>query len=405
LRDFPADSAQPNADIQEMLLERSQSSKHKCLLPSTSEINIASELCTTEKPCLMNSDKISLHYVIHYIKRGVWDNVVPKLEEADKPRVEAYQCNICNKKFRNNHSKQEYPGRGSFICHFATEHGKIIDAMRNDDLVDMEAVINILEVSDERLAKFVKDGTKTAHDQNPVKIVESITWRIQQDGFNANSNPSSQNSRKNVRSVIKCPKCKEFDRNKDPNNLKLHIFHHYLEFWDTKVPKMSTKETVCEQCTPQKRIVGANPEGCRTAMICHRAMHHDELRIVLENDTELPEGFIGELFGEVSAKPVKVMRAGGNKISDEDTDKKKQEQNVREERERIAQEVRKREMIRIFEKRKKEEKVKTVKDDRPVKRKKTEETQKEKDERLKDKMLELQKRLEEKTMYWNNRNS
>merc|ERR1712025_1345133 len=122
-------------------------------------------------------------------------------------------------------------------------------------------------------------------------------------------------------------------------------------------------------------------------------------------DTELPEGFIGELFGEVTAKPVKVMRAGGNKITDEDTDKKKQEQNVREERERIAQEVRKREMIRIFEKRKKEEKVKTVKDDRPAKRKKTDETQKEKDERLKDKMLELQKRLEEKTMYWNNRNS
>jgi len=387
----------------ETMLERSK--KHKCLLPGTSEINIASELCTIEKPCLMNMDKISLHYVIHYIKRGIWDSVVPKLEESDKPRVEAYQCNICNKKFRNNHSKQEYPGRGSFICHLATEHGKIIDAMRDDALVDMKAVIDILETSDERFAKFVREGTKTTHDQNPVKIVESITWRIQQDRLPASPNQQSQNQRKNVRAVIKCPKCKEFDRNKDPNNLKLHIFHHYLDFWEDKVPLMSSKETVCDQCTPLKRIVGANPEGCRTAMICHRAMHHDELRIVLENDKELPEGFIEELFGEISAKPVKIMHAEkGIKVNDNKVDENKHEQTVREERERIAQEVRKREMIRIFEKRKKEEKVKSPKDVKTKKRKIAEETKKEKDERLKDKMLELQKRLEEKTMYWNNRN-
>ena len=330
--------------------------------------------------------------------------MVPKLEESDKPRVEAYQCNICNKKFRNNHSKQEYPGRGSFICHLATEHGKIIDAMKDDALVNMKAVIDILETSDERLAKFVKEGTKTVHDQNPVKIVESITWRIQQDRFTSSPTQQSQNQRKNVRAVIKCPKCTEFDKNKDPNNLKLHIFHHYLDFWEDKVPLMSSKETVCDQCTPLKRIVGANPEGCRTAMICHRAMHHDELRIVLENDKDLPEGFIEELFGEVSVKPVKVMHAEkGNKITEKELDKNN-EQNIREERERIAQEVRKREMIRIFEKRKKEEKVNSPKDVKSKKRKLPEESKKEKDDRLKDKMLELQKRLEEKTMYWNNRN-
>ena len=329
--------------------------------------------------------------------------MVPKLEESDKPRVEAYQCNICNKKFRNNHSKQEYPGRGSFICHLATEHGKIIDAMKDDALVNMKAVIDILETSDERLAKFVKEGTKTAHDENPVKIVESITWRIQQDRFTSSPTQQSQNQRKNVRAVIKCPKCNEFDKNKDPNNLKLHIFHHYLDFWEDKVPLMSSKETVCDQCTPLKRIVGANPEGCRTAMICHRAMHHDELRIVLENDKDLPEGFIEELFGEVSSKPMKVMHAEkGNKVTA--VDENKQEQNFQEERERIAQEVRKREMIRIFEKRKKEEKVNSPKDVKSKKRKLPEESKKEKDDRLKDKMLELQKRLEEKTMYWNNRN-
>ena len=32
--------------------------------------------------------------------------------------------------------------------------------------------------------------------------------------------------------------CSEFDRNKDPNNLKLHIFHHYIDHWKQKVRKI-----------------------------------------------------------------------------------------------------------------------------------------------------------------------
>jgi len=350
----------------------------------------------------MNLDKLSLHYVIHYIKRGVWDCLVPELLETDKPRIDGFQCNICQKKFRNNHSKEEYPARGSFICHFATEHGKIIDAMRNDDLVNMKPVLDILENSDDRLGKFVRNGTVTPHDTDPVKVVESITWRIQQDGFNI----QAQNRGRPFKTIIKCPKCNEFDKNKDQNNLKLHIFHHYLDFWKDKVPVMTKKETVCDRCTPLKRVVGANPEGCRTAMICHRAMHHEELRTVLENDKDLPEGFIAELFGDVVVKPAEVMPTDHSKNEPNEEDKAKHEQEEKEGRERIAQEVRKREMMRIFEKRKKEEKVKITKDGKGVKRKRIEESKeskKEKDEKLKSKMLELQKRLEEKTIYWNNR--
>merc|ERR1712130_43162 len=98
-----------------------------------------------------------------------------------------------------------------------------------------------------------------------------------------------------------------------------------------------------------------------------------------------PKGFIEELFGEASAKPVKVIHAEkGKKDSGEVVDENKNEQTVREERERIAQEVRKREMIRIFEKRKKEEKVKSLKDVKAKKRKIPEETMQEKDDRLKD---------------------
>eukprot|EP00092_Neocalanus_flemingeri_P023584 GFUD01025575.1.p1 GENE.GFUD01025575.1~~GFUD01025575.1.p1 ORF type:complete len:463 (+),score=121.88 GFUD01025575.1:105-1493(+) len=300
-------------------------SKHKCLMPGTSEITIASEYCTVERPCVMSLDKMTLHYVIHYIKRGVWDKVVPEPVEADKPRIDGYQCNICEKKFRNNHSKEEYSARGSFICHFATEHGKVIDAMRNDEVVDMKPVIELLEKNDNRLSKFVTNGCETAQDDDPVKVVESITWRIQQNRVNTHAQ-TSQKEKKNTKKVIKCPKCKDFDKNKDSNNLKLHIFHHYLDFWEDKVAKMTKNDTVCDKCSPLKRIVGANPEGCRTALICHRAIQHEELRTVLENDKELPEGFIEELFGEVSVKPLKVMHAGkSDNKPDEESDKSEKE--------------------------------------------------------------------------------
>ena len=124
-----------------------------------------------------------------------------------------------------------------------------------------------------------------------MKVIESITWRIQRD---AAENPAAH--RRATKTVIKCPKCSDFDRNKvepiiffilffnallfgqDVNNLKLHIFHHYLEFWAERVPVLASSETLCDQCCPQKKVVGANPEGCRTALICHRAIHHQELR-------------------------------------------------------------------------------------------------------------------------------
>ena len=93
--------------------------------------------------------------------------------------------------------------------------------------------------------------------------------------------------------IIFTCQCDECGRNKDPNTLKLHIFHHYLHHWQDKVlniyfgnrfhlilidlsifliissfdfdrsiqvPPMTKKDTMCDQCTPPKRIVGANPE-------------------------------------------------------------------------------------------------------------------------------------------------
>ena len=345
--------------------------RHKCVMPAVNEINIATELCTRDNPAVINFDKMCLHYVIHYIKRGTWDTLIPELTEQDKPRIDGYQCNACGKKFRNNHTKGEYPARGSFICHWATEHGKVVEAMRAEKEVDMTEVMELFKEHDERIGGFIKRGTETNHDKNPAKVIESLTWRIQGDAAVIERN-------RNYKPVIKCPKCSKFDRNRCPNNLKLHLFHHYLDFWKDTVPKIDQKETQCEQCTPNKRIVGANPEGCRTALICHRAIQHDELREALQNDETLPEGFIQTLYGETSSKPVKVLQVGAvNADADQETGRP----NVSEERERIAQEVRKREMLKILESRNKE-----VRADRVSSSKR----------RKVDKMLELERRLAEK---------
>ena len=76
--------------------------------------------------------KVKLHYVVHYLHRGTFNHIIPDLQGKEKQKVDAYECNICQKKFKNNVQKGEYPGRGSFVCHLATEHGKILDAMLED---------------------------------------------------------------------------------------------------------------------------------------------------------------------------------------------------------------------------------------------------------------------------------
>ena len=249
---------------------------------------------------------------------------------------------------RNNHSKQEYPARGSFLCHWATEHGKVLEAMRNDNMVDMTPVISLINQHDERMRKFLTEGTKTIHDKNPVKVLESLTWRIQKDS-------SRTPNRRKTKSILKCPKCSAFDKNRDPNNLKLHMFHHYLDYWRESVPVLERRETVCEQCLPPKKIIGANPEGCRIALICHRALHHGELRGALEADLSLPRNLIQELYGESSSKPVTVLHAGQTNSSQDCEDTALVRPDLEQERERIALEVRKRELIKTLEHRKREE--------------------------------------------------
>ena len=106
-------------------------------VPVSRPIN-GQDTCTPNKPAFLPIEKLKLHYVVHYMLRGTWSNIVP--EEADEGRIEAYRCNICQKRFKNNFEKKEFPARGSVICHIATDHGRLIDAMKNDDEIDMQSV-------------------------------------------------------------------------------------------------------------------------------------------------------------------------------------------------------------------------------------------------------------------------
>ena len=44
--------------------------KHSCLMGSISEIKLMTERCSLAKPARLATDKVCLHYVIHYINRS-----------------------------------------------------------------------------------------------------------------------------------------------------------------------------------------------------------------------------------------------------------------------------------------------------------------------------------------------
>ena len=136
------------------------------------------------------------------------------------------------------------------------------------------------------------------------------------------------------------------------------MFHHYLDYWSDRLPNITSNEIVCKQCDPPKKIVGANLEGCRIALICHRAIQHEELRKALIKDTSIERSFIEDLYEKKSDKAVKVLNVGTavtenyNEVG----------LNIDEERERIAQEVRKREMIENGDKQSKRKRIIEISD-------------------------------------------
>ena len=140
----------------DLLLFQYKYRKHKCKLSEikTKRAISGQDSCRPGRPADLAVDKVKLHYVVHYIYRGVWDDIVP--EEGDREgKIDSYVCNACNnKRFKNYLEKHEYPGRGSALCHIATDHGRLLSAMLNDKEVDMSEEIRHLARYDKQVSFF-----------------------------------------------------------------------------------------------------------------------------------------------------------------------------------------------------------------------------------------------------------
>jgi len=285
-----------------------------------------SEACRPGRPARLTIDKFKLHYFVHYMHRGEWDELVPEEKEEDLGKIEAYWCNFdgCGRRFRNNHDKKSYPGRGSIMCHLAAEHGQLIKAMKADTVVDMTD--EIAAIDEHEKGAFEKGEDPEIPDNGMYTARENFMWKFQNQKKNDENNSGSNNgprivplSRSEMANgvtgdgprrpkVFECPHCNECKNNMDPSRLRLHVFHHYKDRWEHRLDPLERGPNYfyCNMCPKRKQIKGANEEGARMSTICHFAIQHHELRDVLNRDERLPENFVSDLYYDIDLKEGKL---------------------------------------------------------------------------------------------------
>ena len=148
------------------------------------------------------------------------------------------------------------------------------------------------------------------------------------------------------------------------------------------MPRLERKETLCALCRPSKRIVGANAEGCRTSLICHRALQHGELRLALEEDNGVTDDFISRLFSDEDKASTDSDKSDDIRVKTELVEKIELKKDPEKERELIKEEVKRKVLQKLVEIKN------TKKPERGKKRKKL------------DKMQELELRLAEKMRHY-----
>lgn len=314
---------------------------HVCKLadiPTEDSIS-GQDACKPGRPARLSMDKIKLHYVVHYTFRATWDKLVPKEKEEELGKIEVYQCQLCSRRFRNNHTKKQYPGRGSMVCHLATEHGQLLKAMRADELMDMQSEIEALDRHEK--GKFLEMGIPDVADSELYIAKESYMWKFEQGKLDDNNNQEqskssdpkepkivprsktelaemankpqeSNNSR--CRPMFEMRTCKLAEvpteekisgqdacRPGRPANLamdkmKLHYVVHYTfrGTWDNLVPKENEEELgkievyQCNMC--QRRFRNNHNKKQypgRGSMVCHLATEHGQLLKAMRADNEV----------------------------------------------------------------------------------------------------------------------
>lgn len=324
--------------------EKFKYKRHKCALdylPTKNNRPIGK--CRKGRPAELKVDEVKLHYVVHYKEHGIWDHIVP--EEGDNEgKIDSYECKVCFKKFKNSLEKKIYQGRGSSICHVATEHGRLLKALIEEGGLSDE--IELLAKYDKSFNDAYneyfdnKDALFGATDEEIISIKPSLVWKIYAKGDKNSDNPQTDNSDQQQSSTsiktdtlekencnanervqsqpsntqakpnaqtLQCPFKKEMKCEFKPTNnlhaFRMHFFQHYPveQYWEERLNDMEQgdKCMYCDLCSQRKRVKGDTANGIKKSMVCHLAIQHCELRPIMEKDTRLSKEFIKTVYYDI----------------------------------------------------------------------------------------------------------
>merc|ERR1712150_61649 len=192
----------------------------------------------------------------------------------------------------------------------------------------------IKAIDEHENGKFLEMGIPDIPDNELYKAVESFMWKIEnekkeEDDAKKKKEANDSNSKKEnedpriiplsktemtekgissgnrpKQKVFECPHCEEYKNNNDPSKLRLHLFLHYRDRWDSRLDKLEKGPNCfyCDTCPKRKQLKGADEAGAKTSAICHFAIHHHELRTVLNKSERLPTHFVKDLYADVDSK-------------------------------------------------------------------------------------------------------
>jgi len=342
----------------EQIKERYRYKKHKCALsdlPTKTKRPIGKS-CRPGHPEDLKVESVKLHYVVHYKEFGYWDHIVP--EEGERAgKIDCYECQVCDKKFKNQLEKQgpgSSAGRGSSICHVATDHGRLLEALLNEEK-DMTEEIEFLAEHDKGFNDAYNEYFSNKKqlfglpDDQIITSRESLVWKIyarkheekkneSQKAISPKKSPMRVNQTSNIPQryepspivlgkleKLECPFKDEFKCNltnkqmTEHHDFRMHFFLHYrmfehegINYWDDRLKNLERGDGLamyCDLCPIRKRIKAATENGLRNSMICHLCVIHDELRDVMEKDSRISKDFVKAVYYDVDLK--KIQESGG----------------------------------------------------------------------------------------------
>jgi len=327
----------------EEMREKFKYKRHKCVLDYLpTKTNKPIGKCRRGRPAELKVDEVKLHYVVHYKEHGLWDHIVPE-EGENEGKIDSYECKVCLKKFKNSLEKKIYQGRGSSICHVATEHGRLLRALINEGGLAEE--IEFLAQHDKSFNDAYneyfenKEALYGASDEEIISIKPSLVWKIyakndKNDGaksqndsthmrntgkenYNSNQRVQSHQSPAPSNETLICPfkeelKC-QFKPTTNCHSFRMHFFQHYPvdEYWLERLKNLEQGEKCyyCDLCTQRKRIKGDTPQGIKKSMVCHLAIQHQELRPIMDADSRLTPDFVNNVYYDVDQEKQKEEAA------------------------------------------------------------------------------------------------